>query len=408
MESSIVLSKENFSWPKFFSGTLMVAGTTVGAGMLGIPLLTAKAGFWPALSITICVWAFMVVTGLLLLEVTLKMPQGANLLSLSGRYLGSKGKWLAGALFLFLYYSLLVAYFAGGAPLLGQFFSVLFGVEVSETLRVILFTALFGSIVALGARWIDRANIVLTLFMLVTYFFLVWIGSSAVKVERFAFSEFSFSLLAVPVLFSAFGYHNIVPSLTSYLGKEKKTLRLSILCGTFLAFVIYAIWQWLILGALPQNALEEVLKKGLPVTYALQAAAGSSFLYLFGQLFAFAALTTSLLGVSFSLVDFLGDGLRQKGWDIKRRTCVFLAFVPPFLFVLFDPSIFDRALGVAGGFGEAILNGLIPVLLFSQMMKDSAEYVRKKTIRAGLFFLSMLCLFVVLIECKQFIISLLY
>jgi tyrosine-specific transport protein len=38
-----------------------------------------------------------------------------------------------------------------------------------------------------------------------------------------------------------------------------------------------------------------------------------------------------------------------------------LAFVPPFICASINPTIFDTALGIAGGFGEAVLNGLVPI-----------------------------------------------
>ncbi len=50
----------------FIGGILLVAGTTIGAGMLAIPLVTATAGFLPAFIITFFVWLFMLLTGLLL------------------------------------------------------------------------------------------------------------------------------------------------------------------------------------------------------------------------------------------------------------------------------------------------------------------------------------------------------
>ena len=77
---------------KTLSGTLLISGTTIGAGMLGIPLLTAKAGFLPAVAITIGCWLFMLATGYLYLEATLWMYEGANVLSISRRFLGKSGK----------------------------------------------------------------------------------------------------------------------------------------------------------------------------------------------------------------------------------------------------------------------------------------------------------------------------
>ena len=76
---------------RVMSGTFLIAGTMIGAGMLGIPLVTGEAGFIPGMVITLAVWFFMYCTGLLFLEVTLWMPDGSNVLSISGKFFG-KGK----------------------------------------------------------------------------------------------------------------------------------------------------------------------------------------------------------------------------------------------------------------------------------------------------------------------------
>ena len=85
------------------SGTLLIAGTTIGAGMLGIPLVTAGAGFIPAVVMTCAVFLLMLATGYLLLEATLQMHEGANFLSIAKRFLGVPGKWVTGISYLFLY-----------------------------------------------------------------------------------------------------------------------------------------------------------------------------------------------------------------------------------------------------------------------------------------------------------------
>lgn len=347
-----------FSWTKFLNGSMMVFGTTVGAGMLGIPLLTAGAGFGSALSVTLLVWLFMAITGLLLLEVTFHMPKGANFITLSMGLLGKKGKWMTIILFLFLYYAFLVAYFSGGAPLLG------FCLGLKGTfLPLTLFTCLFGGLVLLGSKAIHRTNFILSLVMLIIFPALICLGSSSVSMERLFSEPLVLSSAAIPVLFGAFGFHNVIPSLSDSLGEDKRALRGAIIFGTFLAFLLYSIWQWMVLGSLSLESLKEILGKGLPVTYAL-AEGSKKQVFVVGQVFAFLALTTSFLGVSLSLVDFIRDGLEQKMRKISRSFCVFLALFPPLLCVLFNPHLFDRALGVAGGFGETLLNGILPVLLF--------------------------------------------
>ncbi len=381
---------------RLISGSLMVAGTTVGAGMLGIPLVTAQGGFLPAVIVTVFVWIVMLITGLFLLEVSLQMPKNANVLSISEKFLGSRGKLAVGVCFAFLYYCLLVAYFAAGAPLLGSFLKY-FSLDIGYVGEICLFTTVFGGIVALGMKWVDRVNIVLTFTMIIAYVALITAGSAAVSEQHLSSMSFSFSFLATPVLFSAFGYHNIIPSLTTYLGGHKKVLQASLVLGTFIALAIYLLWQWLIIGSLPQAVLEEALKRGQPATVALGTIAGKPYLYILGQVFAFFAVTTSLLGVSFSMIDFLGDGCKVQTKGKTRVLLTFFTFLPPLFFVLLDPTIFDRALGIAGGFGEAFLNGLIPVALLYYSLKKNLIPI-SSTCKALLVSILVFCFFVAGVE----------
>jgi tyrosine-specific transport protein len=63
------------------------------------------------------------------------------------------------------------------------------------------------------------------------------------------------------------------------------------------------------------------------------------------------------------MVDFLGDGLKWERTGTKRLLLCLMIFVPPTIFSQIYPGIFMSALGLAGGVGEAILNGLIPIAL---------------------------------------------
>ena len=209
-------------------GSMLVAGTTIGAGMLGIPLVTSPAGFWPAAGITLLVWLFMWVTGLCLLEASLWMPDGAHFLSIAKKFLGSRGRWLTGILFVFLYYCLLIAYFAAGAPLLSFFLEHQLGIVLGQKVGYLLFGLFFGTIVALGPRWIDRVNLLLVGAMVFFYVALIAAGAPDVQSSLLAKSRPFFIFGAIPVLFSGFGYHNLVPSLVTYLKRDKRVLRLSL------------------------------------------------------------------------------------------------------------------------------------------------------------------------------------
>jgi len=346
---------------RILSGTFLIAGTMVGAGMLGIPLVTGVAGFVPGIVITLFVWLFMYATGLLFLEVTLWMPDGSNVLSISGRFFGKSGRYFSGGMFVFLYYCLMVAYFAAGAPLLADAFRVI-GLSFSGWEGFLVFGIIFGAIVAIGPKSIDRVNIIMSVAMIGSWLVLIGSGGSEVKMEQLTYTNWSAMLFAMPVLFSAFGFHNVIPSLCSYLKRDRRALRISIFWGSFLPLLVYIVWQWLIIGAIPGTVITETLKAGTPVTSAFQSITGEAYFVAIGRFFAFFAIVTSILGVAFSMVDFLGDGFRiphRKGW--KRIGLTVLTFAPPFILATLNPGIFNTALGVAGGFGEAFLNGLLPV-----------------------------------------------
>ena len=383
-------SKVNFS--QLLGCTLMVAGTTVGAGMLGMPLITSQAGFFPAIAITAAVWGFMLITGLLLLDVCLQSPGASNILSLAQHFLGKPGKRWVGALFAFLYYALLTAYFAAGTHLISSVFSCSFFVSL------VSFGLVFGLVLIKGFSWIHKVNTALTLAMVGSYGLLLIWGGACVDPDRLSYTKLSASFLATPVLFSAFGFHNIIPSLVSAVGRNRGLLRMAVVFGTLLALLMFLLWQWLIIGSIPRDVLKKTLKEGLPVTMALQAVIGKNGVFLTGQCFAFFALTTSLLGVSLSMIDFLSEVFsRYKKW-MNRMTLTLMTFFVPIFCVVWDPTVFDTALGIAGGFGEAVLNGFIPILFFVLYKKSSADAPLRLTQKTLLLALSLFCLSVILIE----------
>lgn len=94
---------------KLLGSSLIIAGTTIGAGMLALPLASAGLGFSTALVIMLGLWALMAFTALLMVEIHQYSSQDATLHTLAKEILGTKGKWIATFAMLFLFYSLCAA-----------------------------------------------------------------------------------------------------------------------------------------------------------------------------------------------------------------------------------------------------------------------------------------------------------
>jgi len=344
------------------SGTLLVAGTTIGGGMLALPVLTSLGGFIPSIVVYLACWLFMACTGLLFMEVALWMKKDSNIVTMAENTLGLFGKISAWLLYLFLFYCLTLAYVVGSGDMVSELFNRAF----SETVGSLIFVAMFAPIVYFGPRVVGSLNFYLMLALVALFCAFVFLGYSYVNESMLGHANWIKSLSALPIAFAAFAYQGIVPTLVHYLDYDAKKIKFSIIVGSFIPFVTYIIWQWLILGIVPTfgpGGLEEALSNGDNAVTPLKNFLNNPAIYVVGQFFAFFALLTSFLGVTVGLLDFLADGFRvEKTPQMKLVLCLMI-FIPPIVLGYFHPGLFLQALDFAGGFGSALLLGLLPILM---------------------------------------------
>lgn len=377
-----------------FRGTLLVAGTSIGGGMLALPVLTSPAGFFPSIFIYLLCWLFMACTGLLFLEISLWMKKDANIVSMATHTLGRGGKAAAWALYLFLFYCLLLAYIVGAGNLMVDAFSHI--VQLKDWQGQLLFLLIFGSMIYLGANFVGRINIYLMLGLALSYLIFVILGLPHVNTAFLSRSNWREVWTALPITFTAFAYQGIIPTLVNYMHRNVRLIRLAILVGSFLPLITYVIWQWLILGIVPPEgpgSLSEALQNGQNAVHPLKNILSYPGVFIVGEFFAFFAIVTSFFGVSLGLIDFLADGLKIKKSALGKLFLTALIFIPPFLFAIAHPHLFLIALDFAGGIGCALLLGLLPVLMVwsgRYYMKLKGEY----QVSGGKILLILLAIFV--------------
>lgn len=164
----------------------------------------------------------------------------------------------------------------------------------------------------------------------------------------------------------SFGYHNLVPSLTTYLNGDKKQLRAVIIIGSAVPLMVYVIWMALLIGIIPvegEGGFRQALNAGEMATQTLRNAVGGAWVTTAMHYLAFFSIVTSLLAVGLSFVDFLSDGLHVKKNTKGKLLLCLLTLVPPFVFAAVYPNLFFCALNYAGGFGAVLLFGILPALM---------------------------------------------
>lgn len=348
---------------RLLGGILLVAGCCIGAGMLGLPVLSAMAGFKPSLIMFFICWLFMVCTGLLLLEVNLWYGGEISIITMARRTLGRTGETVSWIVFLFLFYSLMVAYVAASGSLITDFISAATGLDLHQNIGGLLFCLFFGVLLYLGIGALDWVNRLLMLGLLISYVCLVIMGASHVKPDLLQHQDWSAATLVIPAVIVSFGFHNMVPSLTTYFNCHEKPLKWTLIIGSAIPLLIYLVWEWLILGIVPLQDFKQALDQGEIATQALKNAVGASWILDVAEAFAFFAVVTSFLSVSLSFVDFLADGLKIKKTPKGKIVLALLVLGPPLICAWIYPTIFLIALNSAGGFGAVILFGILPALM---------------------------------------------
>jgi tyrosine-specific transport protein len=308
----------------------------------------------------------MTLTGLLLVEINSSFKERINLSSMAERALGPLGRILSWVLYLFLFYSLLVAYISGSGSLTSTYFQTLHNFTLPRWVGSLIFTLIFGILAYQGTRTVDHWNRFFMSGKILTYLAMIFLGFSYIQPQLLTRAQPLYIPFALPVLVIAFGYHNMIPTLMNYMHQDAKKVRLIILAGSLLALIVYLIWNAVVLGIVPVEGkwgIIESLKQGRQASDSVAGILGLSWVSTFAEALAFFALLSSFLAQTLALTHFLADALKVKGEKHESVPLCILALAPPLIFSFFYPHIFIDALNFAGGICAVILFGLLPVIM---------------------------------------------
>ncbi|MDR2539943.1 MAG: hypothetical protein LBC45_05070 [Chlamydiales bacterium] len=362
-----------------FGGALLVAGSCIGAGMLALPIVTGMSGFFCSTILFFLAWGFMISTALLIVETNGWFHERISFLSLLDRIIGRSFKAVGWVTYLFLFYALLVAYISGIGTLFTSFFTSFFHLQIPDWLGSVVLVVLFGWVVYLGTRSVDLCNRFLMAVKIIFFCLLVLSSMNYVNPWLLVHMDFTYAPKSFPLLIIAFGFQNMVPSLTHYMKGDLKRVRLSIVTGSLMAFLVYLIWELIVLGILPLDQIRESLQTGRDSSQALSLFLNLTQIKIWAGGLAFFAILTSFFSQSLSLVHFFADGFKIVHKKHESLNLCLLAFCPPLLFALCYPQLFFKALNFAGGICAVILYGVLPVIMvwigrYHKVMKGTYRF----------------------------------
>lgn len=361
---------------KFIGGVLLIVGTSIGGGMLALPMAAAAGGFFHSMLLFLGAWLVTVLAAFYILEANLWLPEGTNLVSMAKVTLGKAGQLVTWFAYLLLLYSLLSAYIAGGTDLLHNLL-LLAHINSPRWLAAALFVIILGAVLYYGVRAVDWANRGLMSTKLIAYFLLVVLITPHINVSTLQGGQVLLLSGAVMVVITSFGYATIVPTLRSYFKSNVNALRLTIAIGSLVPLICYLLWDMVVQGSIASNGAHGLIHMAgsshavSDLTTALSTRLNSQTISGLTHFFTSICIATSFLGVSLCLSDFLTDGLKIGRSVSGRFFIVGLTLLPPLAIILFYPDAFIMGLSYAGIFCVVLL------MLLPALMVWSGRYVKK-------------------------------
>lgn len=350
--------------------TALIAGTTVGAGILALPTVTLPSGVAPSTMLLIAVWLYALISGLLIAEVSLDVmrKEGANssFLAMVENILGKPGAILAGGAYLFLHYALLVAYIAQGGEILLRALPF----NLPNWAGATIFALLFGGIMYFGRpKLIEKLNSALVFVVIASFAVLLFLASRQVNLPQFVFHDWTKLTAAIPVMLVALFYHNVIPVITIQLEGDERKVKQSIFFGSLIPLIMFIAWNAVILGSVNLESLQEFTgaEKFEPLE-SLRSGSGGNFLGIIISIFSEFAIITSFIGFFYGLLNLFNNVIKVT--TVRIWQYGFVLF-PPMCLALLNPNIFLNALESAGAFCISILGAIIPALMAWKRRSDN-------------------------------------
>jgi tyrosine-specific transport protein len=340
---------------KFWATAFTLTGTIIGAGILGLPYVFAKAGFLIGLFWLVLLGIIMIIVNLYLGEITLKTKPIHQLAGYAKKYLGHKAGKIMLFATLFGIYSALIAYLIGEGQSLAQLFlgnlkySVLFGIKFWLGMTLLLREGLR------GLKKIETWGVLIIIGIILGIF--IWFLPSANLSNLKQINPSDFFLPFGVVLFALLGFASI-PELRREIKGQEKNLKKAIILGSLIPIILYILFSGIFVSVLGTDIEQVATISFGPIIIILG---------IFTML-------TSYFVLSFALKDIFMFDLRFS----KRKT-LFLVSILPLIFYIFL-SVFNIAgfievLGLSGVISGGITGILI--LFANQKAKTGKKADRK-------------------------------
>lgn len=337
---------------KTLRATAILVGTTIGAGIFGIPYAVAKVGFLAGFLYLLILGGIVLLLNLIYGEVILRTPGDHQLTGYGQIYLGKWGKSLASlALFISLYGALL-AYLIKIGEFLALIFNLPYALGFSLGFFILATLAIF-----YGLRVISQIELVLVALIIGFIGLIGLIGLDKIAWANLQGISLNLATLTLPygvILFALTGWA-AVPEMEEVLRHQPKKLKKAITFGSLAPLLVYLTFTLVIVGISGLKTSDDAIS-GL-VGFLPDG------IVRFGAALGILTMSTSFLT--------LGYVLREvwfRDFKLPKRLALILACLPSLVLFLAGAKSFISVLEITGALTGG-LSGILIILLYWQAKK---------------------------------------
>ena len=335
-----------------------LVGMIIGAGILGIPYVVAKAGFLTGILVIVFVGASILILNLYVGEISLRTRESHQLTGYAKKYLGKTGRHLMIFAMLFGLYGALIAYTIKEGEFLSNLLAPSFG--GNPLFYSILFFLLGAGIIFKGLRVMEKCEFYMVIFIIFIIILFLVLASSSINPKNLSLFNVKNIFIPYGVVLFAFLGMAAIPEIREELAHETRKLKKAIIIGSLIPLVIYILFALVVVGITGINTSEGAI-------IGLGNVLGYNML-VFGILLGILTMATSFIAVGLALKEMYSFDFGFNRQVSSSLTC-FIAIVITIAIILINiENAFLNIIGVSGAIAGGII-GILIVLMFHRAKK---------------------------------------
>lgn len=335
-----------------------IIACTVGAGILGLPYVFAQSGFLVGVIYLLVFATGTILISFYVVEIVLRTRENHQLIGLTSKYLGHKGKFLFLLAMLFLLYGSMIAYLIG----IGYALSSLFGGAPLfwSIISIVIFSIILYHDIDVFKRFEGMMVLILTIIIV----FLAITAIPKVDIANLQYINPINWFLPYGVVLYAFAGLTAIPMIKEELS-DYKLFRPAVLWGVIGSASLYLLFSYAMVGLFGFNVSEVS-------TVGIGSVLGGN-MNIIANVLAVLTLSTSIVASGYALKQSFTFDL-----TLGRNASYVLMMAVPILIVLLNVIGFIDTLIYVGG----IANGIIYVLIIFVLEKARIYGDREPEIKA--------------------------